>query len=88
MELEVNNQGHGTCAITVKPLAYLGDDAWSFTLKRGQSRKKHWKLDESGGWYDLEVTSNADASYRRRFAGRVETGEHSISDPAMGQQPS
>ena len=86
VELEVRNEGAGECAISVKPLAYLGDDVWSFKLKRGQSRKKHWKLDSSGNWYDFLVTSTGDASYTRRFAGRVETGEHSVSDPAMGQK--
>jgi phospholipase C len=30
------------------------------------------------------VTADHDARYARRIAGRVETGRHSVSDPAMG----
>ena len=43
-----------------------------------------WRLDGSGQWYDFVVTCDADTSFYRRFAGRVETGRHSVSDPAMG----
>jgi phospholipase C len=39
-------------------------------------------LEESSNWYDFTVQSTG---FERRFAGRMETGEHSRSDPAMGQ---
>jgi phospholipase C len=32
------------------------------------------------------VTCDADPSFYRRLAGRIETGRHSVSDPAMGLQ--
>jgi len=37
-------------------------------------------LGKSHGWYDVSVQVG---SFRQRFAGRVETGKDSISDPAM-----
>jgi phospholipase C len=37
----------------------------------------------SAGWYDLGVRVLDDGDFERRYAGRVETGEWSISDPAM-----
>ena len=36
------------------------------------------------GWYDFSVSLGASSSFERRFAGRVETGEHGYSDPFMG----
>jgi len=36
------------------------------------------------GWYDFSVTIGGNPGYQQRFAGRVETGRWSISDPAMG----
>ncbi len=30
------------------------------------------------------MNTDSDASFSRRVAGRVETGRHSVSDPAMG----
>jgi phospholipase C len=54
-------------------------------LKPGQSKSKGWSLENSYGWYDLLVTVEGDTGYQARYAGHVETGEHSVSDPAMGR---
>jgi phospholipase C len=43
-----------------------------------------WNLEQTGFWYDFEITSSTDRSFSRRIAGRIETGRHSVSDPAMG----
>ena len=37
------------------------------------------------GWYDLSVRIDGKEPFRRRYAGRVETGLWSYSDPAMGR---
>ncbi|MEC3878369.1 phosphocholine-specific phospholipase C [Parapedobacter sp. 10938] len=42
---------------------------------------KHISLKDSANWYDFSIQT-ADG-YLCRFAGRIETGEHGISDPAM-----
>ena len=36
------------------------------------------------GWYDLTVTLPGPSPVERRYAGRVETGKESYTDPAMG----
>ena len=41
------------------------------------------KLQESYGWYDFTVTADG-AKAAARYAGRVETGRSSFSDPLMG----
>jgi phospholipase C len=38
----------------------------------------------SGCWYDFTVTVSSGAAFGQRFAGRMETGEDGVSDPAMG----
>jgi phospholipase C len=43
-----------------------------------------WNLAQTGFWYDFEITSSTDRSFLRRIAGRIETGRHSVTDPAMG----
>jgi phospholipase C len=40
-------------------------------------------LRKSSGWYDLSLRVAGDESYSRTFAGHVEVGVASISDPAM-----
>jgi len=53
-------------------------------LQPGHRFEGESELDEFGNWYDLVVTIAGDASFNYRLAGHVETGEDSISDPAMG----
>ncbi|AFI68360.1 phosphocholine-specific phospholipase C [Burkholderia pseudomallei] len=84
VQLLLRNEGARECVFTVRAKAYRDDGPWTFKVKGGAERKHHWKLDGSGNWYDFVVTCDADTGYSRRFAGRVETGEHSVSDPAMG----
>lgn len=38
----------------------------------------------TGGWYDIVVEVEGYANFHRRFAGHVETGKPSITDPLMG----
>ena len=60
------------------------DGSWNVRVKGGGHATIRWSLGGSGHWYDFLVSCDADAAYARRFAGRVETGRHSVSDPAMG----
>lgn len=53
----------------------------SFDLAAGKTRNVKWDLAGSGNWYDFTIGS--DHEYLYRFAGRMETGKDSISDPAM-----
>jgi phospholipase C len=39
---------------------------------------------QSGWWYDYSILVEGYEGYEKRYAGRVETGKDSISDPAMG----
>jgi len=82
--LEMMNHGTKPCEFKVRSLAYRTDGPWSASVAGGAVASQHWELQASGQWYDFEVTCGADASYYRRFAGRVETGRHSVSDPAIG----
>jgi phospholipase C len=39
----------------------------------------------NGYWYDISATVSGQPDYLRRIAGRVETGRHTVSDPALGR---
>jgi phospholipase C len=43
-------------------------------------------LKPSSGWYDFTLSVAEAPSYARRYAGRIETGVASISDPVMGAE--
>ena len=62
--------------------------AWDLKFSGRGEQSLYWNLDSTGWWYDLIVTSDADPSFLRRLAGRMETGRHSVSDPGMGMADS
>ncbi len=52
-------------------------------LAPGDSLTRRYVLDGSFGWYDLTLTVDSDRSFQQRFAGHLETGKDSASDPAL-----
>jgi phospholipase C len=54
------------------------------SLAYGESESKRWPLARTGGWYDLTITVDEDARFEYRYAGHLENGHDSISDPMMG----
>jgi phospholipase C len=82
--LEMLNAGTNAARFTVRAKAYRNDGPWGATVAGGAKAEQLWELAGSGQWYDFAVTCDADPAYYRRFAGRVETGRHTVSDPAMG----
>jgi phospholipase C len=54
------------------------------SLGPGETATEQWSLSRSRGWYDLVVTVDGDPHFQRRYAGHVETGRDSVTDPAMG----
>ncbi len=67
----------------------ITDDTYAKTsqsLKIAPGRMKKIIISSSGysGWYDVKITISGKENFLRRFAGHVETGKMSITDPAMG----
>jgi phospholipase C len=81
LSVSVHNPGDDAAEITIISNAYEYGGPWPLQIRAKKHIKKNWLLAGSGNWYDFSVR-NGDG-YLRRFAGRIETGMHSISDPAM-----
>ncbi len=56
----------------------------TFLIEPGENIKNTHLLERSGNWYDYTVKTKT--GFLHRFAGRVETGKHSVSDPAMATE--
>ncbi len=83
--VDIMNQSATALTFSITPKAYFDSTkAMQVMIAAGKEQQVHWDLTDSGRWYDFEVTIKEDANWLRRFAGRVETGEHGITDPAMG----
>lgn len=78
---KIENRNNVPLDMSIAANAYGHSVPPPFRLEAGKSKKIEWSLASSGNWYDFSVKSAG--SYLHRFAGRIETGRHSISDPAM-----
>ncbi|MEL5306944.1 phosphocholine-specific phospholipase C [Serratia nevei] len=81
--LQLNNPGTEAIAVTLERCPYTQQGPWPITLPAGGSHQQAFDARASGGWYDL--TLQGTDGWLRRLAGRLEDGEHSVSDPLMGQ---
>ncbi|HEY9343666.1 MAG TPA: phospholipase C, phosphocholine-specific [Inquilinus sp.] len=83
--VRLTNRGNVPCVFTIKANAYsLLNLPWrQLVVPHGQSTA-YLPLLLSGRWYDFTARIEGDALFTRRFAGRIEDGTPSVSDPAMG----
>ncbi|MEO6314143.1 MAG: phospholipase C, phosphocholine-specific [Chitinophagaceae bacterium] len=81
--VQINNQQAAIINMRITDNAYgnkmltrqLATGTHAVTLPTGKTH----------GWYDFSITVDGHAGFEKRYAGRVETGKESISDPLMGQ---
>jgi len=83
LEITLRNRGVEPIELVLRPNAYTTGEHRA-VVGPGGERVQCWPLDASARWYDITVTAPALPGFARRFAGRVETGRDSLSDPAMG----
>ena len=79
--LKLRNPGSGHVTLTLTDNAY-GAPSRQVTLHGGDERVEQWALASSHHWYDVTVSDGANGTFSRRFAGHVENGRPSYSDPA------
>ena len=81
---KLRNPTASTVQLVLTPNAYFARRPLTFALQPEHEQGHYVPLDRTGHWYDFSVTLADDPSFFRRFAGRVETGHPSWSDPALG----
>lgn len=85
IRLRMVNRGNAPCTFRLTANAYHHRfQTLSFRVGAHDDRDEFLSLKHSAYWYDFTVRVAGLDAYSRRFAGRMETGRHSLSDPAMG----
>lgn len=82
VSISVENTGDTPIYVQLVSNAYNYTDIPMVKIRSGKTKTFRWRLKRSMNWYDFSVKT-ADG-YLYRLAGRVETGKHGVSDPAMG----
>jgi phospholipase C len=81
--LELENNGEKACQITKTDNAY-NSPAETLIIPPHSRGDILINLNNSSGWYDFTIISDSNNAFGRRYAGHVETGNESITDPYMG----
>ncbi len=83
VEIQMKNLGDHPLDVEVEDLAYKSGQQQT-TIAPGAAATLSFSGERSFGWYDLSVRAAGNTLFSNRYAGRVETGKPSFSDPAMG----
>jgi phospholipase C len=81
--LKLNNNGEG-CTVMIVDHAYKREYP-AQSLAAGEQTAFPIPSANNQGWYDFSVLVKGHEGFEKRYAGRIETGRDSISDPYMGQ---
>ncbi|MFA6044139.1 MAG: phospholipase C, phosphocholine-specific [Phycisphaerales bacterium] len=85
LDVSVSNRAaSGKMSVEIRDLSYGGEVAKA-ELSTGASSRMKFDTSKSGGWYDLAVHIEGDKTFECRYAGKVEKGKWTTSDPAMGR---
>jgi phospholipase C len=80
--LRMANSGAAPCTFTLWANRYL-ELTGSYVVAARSESTVRLALQSTHGWYDFSVGVAGQAEFGRRFAGHLEDGAPSISDPAM-----
>ncbi len=85
IQLRVRNTNQqDKVVVTITDNAY-GSATITKTLNTGEAADILIDLARNHGWYDCTVRIEGNSTYERRYAGHVETGKASLSDPLIGR---
>lgn len=78
------NQGDMPLNLVLQDL-YYGHGRQLVLLEAHSRTVLKWPTKDSGNWYDLAIQVSEDKDFLWRYAGHIENGAPSISDPANGR---
>lgn len=82
--LQLKNLSDENHTIEISDNSYKNEKQ-SFVLNKMDTNEIVLDLKKNFNWYDISLKINGNSLFEKRYAGRVETGEHSKSDPFMGR---
>ena len=80
--LHFENKGKTDQELLLEDLSY-GQKSKVVHLQAGASKTIVWDTNKQYQWYDVQVRCKGCAGFSEQFAGRVEIGAHSKTDPQM-----
>ncbi len=79
--LQLQNLGPESAELRVQNL--YDSETITQTVKQGSVFNQFWSLEKVSGWYSLVISVESDPIFLQQFAGHLETGEPSTTDPLI-----
>jgi phospholipase C len=83
IELQIKNASAQDQVVIITDNSYKAKPITQ-TITAGNTAIIPFDLSKSNNWYDVSITIKDRSGFERRYAGHVETGEASTTDPLMG----
>jgi phospholipase C len=83
IELQLKNTGNTQHQIIITDNSYKAN-SYRLNLNSGSTIARTLNLEKSHNWYDFTISIKDNPHFTRRYAGRVETGKHGVTDPMIG----
>ena len=87
VHLTLRNSGTKPCTLQVRNVYETGV-VRHHTISPGKAVEDRWGVAPSAGWFDLSITQESAPGFLRRFAGHLEDGKPSTSDPGTFKEAS
>lgn len=84
IELLIENEGDHQIELIIRDNVYNSSNSRTVTVAPRIRIKALMDLQKSSGWYDFSLSVKGNSIYSKQYAGHVENGEDSITDPYMG----
>ena len=84
IEISATHPGAATYTLEITDNAYRTGKHSMVTGSGKKAASLVLNLSKSFGWYDFTVTVKGNQIFEKRYAGHVETGKSSFTDPLMG----
>ncbi len=83
LTIAINNNDTATC--TVEVTNHYTKATETKALDARTSGLMNFDLSKTHGWYDVSVKIKGNSLFEKRYAGKVETGKETFTDPMMGK---
>ncbi len=83
IEVTIANSSDRAVKVKITDLSYKRNNLQR-SIKNGGKANISLNLKENHGWYDFTVSIDGINPFIKRYAGRVENGKETITDPVMG----
>ncbi|GAA4808824.1 phospholipase C, phosphocholine-specific [Olivibacter ginsenosidimutans] len=83
IEINLANEGDQAITVALHDVSYKKKQLATKVIAPNTTERIMIDLKDTFNWYDFTLTATGNNTYRQRFAGRVETGKESFTDPLL-----